>query len=55
MIEGMQSNAITLPDRVLAEAKNGISRKININLTPRTDIESHKSHNSALRAADSIR
>jgi hypothetical protein len=40
IIEGMQSDAMALLDEVLPVAKNGISHKINTNLTPTCSIMS---------------
>jgi integrase len=38
IIEGMQSDAMVLLDEVLPPGKNGMSQKINANLTPKVDI-----------------
>ena len=38
IIEGMQQDAMALLDEVLPTGKNGVSQKINANLTPKTNI-----------------
>jgi len=38
IIEGMQSDAMALLDKVLPPGKNGVSQKNNANLTPKTNI-----------------
>jgi len=47
IIEGMQEDAMALLDEVLPPGKNGVSRKINANLTPIVDITSHRNKNLA--------
>ena len=42
IIEGMQSEAMALLDEVLPEAKNGVSGRINANLTPQLHIKLSK-------------